>query len=253
MAGKHLILWAVLFILFLACAWWHIRENKQLSREWQKKLEPDHAHWMAHFAWSRTVQLLFAIACSILVIIIYDWQLGDTRTALASAQANEALLNKELQKQAADATQQIATLTQQLTVAQTTAQAPAPIATAIDDDTNRKPTLDDIYNPERSSSDAQSSMDAIKKRYEDILVTYFFLKKCNRVNDAEYNTITSALAQDMASVNAPGRMQYDILTAAKGSYNEIYAKSSCNDKSMATLYSQYLAFIRTLKTNFPAQ
>ena len=64
-------------------------------------------------------------------------------------------------------------------------------------------------------------MDAIKKRYEGLLVNYLFLKKCGLINAQDYHTIISALAQEMASVNAPGRLEHDIQTAANGSYEYI--------------------------------
>ena len=126
--------------------------------------------------------------------------------------------------------------------------------------TNTEPekatTLEQVYNPERAQGekgDDQASMDDIKKRYEDILVIYIFLKHCGRIEPTDYNVITSALAQEMASVNAPGRMQADIVNAAKGSYQEIYAQSPCDGTVINQLTSQYHQYIDVLKTNFPPQ
>lgn len=117
-------------------------------------------------------------------------------------------------------------------------------------------TLEQVYNPEReqgSNGDDQSSMDDIKKRYEDILVIYMFLKQCGRIESSDYNIITSALAQEMASVNAPGRMQYDVVNSAKGSYQEIYSQSPCEGDGINKLTNQYHQYIEVLKTNFPPQ
>lgn len=116
--------------------------------------------------------------------------------------------------------------------------------------------IEQVYNPEREQSsqgDEQSSMDDIKKRYEDILVIYMFLKQCNRIENTDYNIITSALAQEMASVNAPGRMQFDIVNSAKGSYQEIYSQSPCDGAGINKLTRQYHQYIDVLKTNFPPQ
>ncbi len=118
---------------------------------------------------------------------------------------------------------------------------------------NNTPTIEQVYNPERESGDDQSSMDDIKKRYEDILVIYMFLKKCNRIESTDYNVITSALAQEMASVNAPGRMQFDIVNSAKGSYQEIYSQSACDGAGINKLTRQYHQYIDVLKTNFPPE
>ncbi len=119
-----------------------------------------------------------------------------------------------------------------------------------------KPTLEQVYNPERTdgaNGDDQASMDDIKKRYEDILVIYMFLKQCGRIEPSDYNIITAALSQEMASVNAPGRLQADVVNAAKGSYQEIYAQSPCDGSGINKLEKQYHQYIDVLKTNFPPQ
>jgi len=121
---------------------------------------------------------------------------------------------------------------------------------------NTPSTLEQVYNPEREQSaqgNDQASMDDMKKRYEDILVIYMFLKQCGRIQSADYNVITSALSQEMASVNAPGRLQADIVSAAKGSYQEIYSQSPCEGAGINKLLRQYNQYIEVLKTNFPPQ
>ncbi|MBY0407023.1 MAG: hypothetical protein K2Q01_04975, partial [Rickettsiales bacterium] len=117
-------------------------------------------------------------------------------------------------------------------------------------------TIEQVYNPERQQGekgDKQSTMDDIKKRYEDILVIYMFLKQCGHIQSTDYNVITSSLAQEMASVNAPGRMQFDIVNSAKGSYQEIYSQSPCEGESISKLTQQYHQYIDILKTNFPPE
>lgn len=114
-------------------------------------------------------------------------------------------------------------------------------------------TLEDVYNPEKRGSDTTARLDEMKKRYEDVLVLYFFLQKCGRTTPAEYHTITAALAQEMASVNAPGRLQYDILTAAQGSYREMYSKSQCEGPSVNGLYTQYQDYVRTVSQTITGQ
>ncbi|MDE3017263.1 MAG: hypothetical protein KGI29_10175 [Pseudomonadota bacterium] len=109
--------------------------------------------------------------------------------------------------------------------------------------------IDELYNPEAGDKNHQAILDNLKERYENILVTYFFLRRCKQADFGDYHIIISALAQDMASVNAPGRLQYDILTAAQGSYKEVYARSSCKDAG--PLSGQYAEFIRKTAANIP--
>jgi hypothetical protein len=116
---------------------------------------------------------------------------------------------------------------------------------------NNASTVQEIYNPEEMSSDKQSAMDSIKKRYETLLVNYLFLKKCGLINPQDYHAIISALAREMSSVNAPGRLEHDIMTAAKGSYDEMYAKSSCTDQETGQLHAQYNDYINAISQNLP--
>lgn len=111
-------------------------------------------------------------------------------------------------------------------------------------------SVTNVYEPEQVAVGDQAVMDRIKKRYEDVLVTYFFLKKCGRAEITDFHIINSALSQEMASVNAPGRMQNDILTAAKGSYEEMYATSSCQGEGFNSLHTQYVDYISTLSRSF---
>lgn len=108
--------------------------------------------------------------------------------------------------------------------------------------------VEEAFEPQEP--EAMSRMDAMKKRYEEILVTYFVLQKCGRVKPTDYHVIISALAQEMASLNAPGRLQYDILTSAQGSYRELYAGNPCKDNVIVPLEQQYKVFIDAITTQF---
>lgn len=115
--------------------------------------------------------------------------------------------------------------------------------------------IERVYNPERTEAltSEQSVMDDIKKRYEDILVLYLFMTKCGRAQPTDYNVITSALAQEMASVNAPSRLHNDIVESARGSYQEIYSESSCQGEGIDSLQTQYSNYVSTLQSNFSLQ
>ena len=137
-------------------------------------------------------------------------------------------------------------------------RAQAMIAMRCDDPVTMAPThespstLAQIYEPETLSSDRQAKIDELKKRYEEVLVSYFVLRNCGLTSPTDYHVINSALSQEMASVNAPGRLQFDILTAAKGSYNELYAGNTCDAHIADTLLTQYKSYIDAMITRFTA-
>lgn len=122
--------------------------------------------------------------------------------------------------------------------------SPAPMQTAV------QAVLDPA--PEEKG-DSQTQIDGLKKRYEDILVTYFLLRKCDKIEATDYHIIISALSQEMASVNAPGRLQYDILTSAQGSYKELYSGNDCDPATIGPLEESYKAFVQGINSEFMPQ
>ncbi|MDX2073485.1 MAG: hypothetical protein SFX19_03860 [Alphaproteobacteria bacterium] len=111
--------------------------------------------------------------------------------------------------------------------------------------------LQSVLDPApQGQGDTQAAIDTLKKRYEDILVTYFVLRQCAKIQPADYHIIISALAQEMASVNAPGRLQYDILTSAQGSYKELYASGTCDAAIIDPLQTRYQTFIDGIAGEF---
>lgn len=276
---QSLLLWILLIAVFILCLLWHIRENRHLVRECKEKMDEKTALLVKRFAWSRTIQLLVALGSTSIVILIYDWQLNYKTDAAQQAaiargdmlpkdavQAFNASIAEQPQPQSqnpfdaaingTDILRPLPAESPAVAIQEPTAETSNQSQTAqdiVDKAAATTPTLDDIYNPEKKAGDPQSNMDDIKKRYEDIMVIYMFLKKCGRTKDGDYNIITSALAQEMAAVNAPGRMQYDVLTAAQGSYKELYAKSSCSSSGIDSLNAQYTDYIGVLSRSFPPQ
>ncbi len=118
------------------------------------------------------------------------------------------------------------------------------------DNNEAKSELEKIYEPETDSKDFQAKSDVLKKRYEELLVSYYVLKKCGISSASDYHIILSSLSHEMASLNAPGRMQYDIINAAKGAYNELYAKNECDEKITTTLSGEFRGYIAALNTQF---
>jgi len=238
-------IWLPLLVLVVVFGVWHIHENRRLTRHWQKTLDVPLFKELKRFAWSRTTQFLIALLFCVLIIIIYDFRLN-------TAQNEQTEMSKI-----------ISTLEQKNSVLSAKKEEPVqPVIAAIIP--SPKPpvsivenepldTVDSVYNPEETTPDKQSKLDSIKKRYEDILVTYFFLRKCDKINPSDYHVIISALSQEMASVNAPGRMQNDILTAAQGSYKEVYSTSNCNAENIDATYSQYSNYINTLTKEYIPQ
>lgn len=113
---------------------------------------------------------------------------------------------------------------------------------------NPQNPVSEVFDPEVKDAGAKAKIDDLKKRYEEIFVTYFVLKNCNHATTTDFHILTSALAQEMASMNAPGRLQYDILTSAQGSYRELYSANKCDAND--TLEKQFRAFVDGVAEKF---
>jgi|GEM_PF-2398726 len=293
MEDSNLLIGALFSAVFIGAALLHMRENAQLERELQTKADPTTYRWVIRFAWSRTFQLLGALACAIMLIISYDREISTTRSNLDTLSAavkqmsqleqeraqDQKLLLEKLSKIAAasQAPAQVVVVPQPAPAANPLSQVapasaaplglvaqapigsninpqPAPVTNRAQQAANsRNAAINELYNPGKVDEDQQSAMDDIKRRYEDILVIHLFLKRCGKVNTNDYGVISSALVQEMTAIDAPSRLQNDIIASAQGSYSEIYSKSPCDGTGIADLNEQYINYIKILSTNFATQ
>jgi hypothetical protein len=94
------------------------------------------------------------------------------------------------------------------------------------------------------SQAAANPLDTLKERYEALYVNYLLLRRCQLTDTSAYHLLNSGLMQELASVNAPSRLQYDIITAARGTYNEIYSRLPCDQLGdLRTRFQQYVQSI----------
>lgn len=179
------------------------------------------------------MELFGLIACCFLIIILYDGQLQDIREQLNTLQT-KVNADKKIEGQA---------LAQQTPTA-TTPEAPSAQNTPANTTATTKSTITDLFGTD--DADSNSAIDRLKNRYENTLVTYLFLTKCEKTTMEDYNLIMAELQKEMLGLNAPQRLQNDILTAAKGSYDEMYSKNSCEKEAVETTVKQYSKYISNL-------
>ena len=247
MEGLSIQMWGVLLAITLIMGVWQLLENTKLKRTLRAILPYEHAQSLVHFAWIRTLQLLFVLICAALFLISYNTRLTKSQDTIAKLKAIISLKDASLQKQTVEITRlQSSPKPLPNTALETGTPTVPSIAVSASG-----PSVEDIYNPEKSHTDTQSGMDEIKKRYEDIFVIYMFLQKCGKINSEDYGIIINGLTHEMASLNAPPNLQSNIISAAQDAYKEVYAQSPCEGEGMDTLRSQYNNYITLLSTHFP--
>lgn len=233
---------------FLGGCYWYRRESAELLRHWQSTLGAATAQSIAKAFQERIVLLAAAVVVMMSLCIIYEWKLENARQAGETAQLSLSETQGKLtalETTHAAAEESISTMKTE--IAGLRAQAAAAPAPATYYPTEAKSSdIEGLYSPEAASTGQQATLDRLKKRYEELLVNNMFMKKCGKAQPTDIHVIISALSQEMASVNAPGRLQYDILTAARGSFEEIYAQSPCNTEAANASHEQYTQYIQNI-------
>lgn len=105
-----------------------------------------------------------------------------------------------------------------------------------------QPVKDDITGVFEMNQDSES-LNAVKQRFEGLFVNYQYLRRCGELEADDYHILNSALMHELASNNAPARLQYDILTASNGTYEEIYARSECDAASVQSIQQNFRDYI----------
>ena len=217
-----------------------------------------------------------ALLASVITIIALDWRYTETHENLIRTEKRLSSLSKNIARSAAPSinttaapqhttatanattppqpapSQPAATLTPPTT--QPTSVDTAPISTTATQQAEQTQLLYDVYNPESSDirHDSLSHLDAMKKRYENIIVLYMFMKRCQSATQADYITIRNAMNQEASQMQAPATIVTDITNAAQGAYEEIYSRSDCNAEGMAELRNQYTRYIIALEQEISA-
>lgn len=100
--------------------------------------------------------------------------------------------------------------------------------------------------PATDTSSREEKLDEIKFRYEDAFVSYFYLNRCQHANIADLAVINEALAKEVTAIGADSNVQYSIYSAAQGSYESIYADTSCEPAYLTPVLQQFQLFMQKI-------
>ncbi len=106
----------------------------------------------------------------------------------------------------------------------------------------------DIPEFNEIDSKEQVYIDLLKQRYEAWLVTYYYLQKCGKTSAGDFELIRSGLAKELTRVHADDTIKDNILTAASGSYKEMYYDIPCDKVYLAASKSSYDVNMQQLRT-----
>lgn len=232
-----LVLWLVAAILWLGMTHILLRENKQIKNDTPThltlnyliiRLERQQRRMLQLWGW---LSLLFVgLAAIALLTVLYP--------------AEPIRIH-------------IATTTQPITASRPASETKSQEAIPSISQVPTKSALpySDITEFNEKDSKQQAMIDWLKQRYENWLITYYYLQKCNLADKNDFDLIRHSLHKELTDLHTEtASVEDNILLAANGSYNELYASASCDDerlKATKTSYDDYMKPFRSAPVQQP--
>ena len=124
-----------------------------------------------------------------------------------------------------------------------TMETVTPAATILHDDSYSAAETNDL-----SPQEIEAKLDEIKEKYEDIFISYMFLKRCERANASDYTVIINSLSAEIEPLQSKQEYQgimflESVYEAARGSYDAIYSSTECSTDNIAVTLPKYEQFI----------
>lgn len=263
MLASRVIMWVVLAVVTAMAVAWHWHENRLMERSLREAEVDDFSRArLMHFAWERSSRFLLVLLGLLGILMFYEWQArhvaGEQAAAVppslpAPVIAVPAAAPPLAAAAPAEPPQAAAPAAQEPPPSPAAQEAPSAAATAAPPLRTIPGIVGEVYAPDQHSQELPVQLDQLKQRYEAMFVTHFFLLRCKAARAEDFHVINSSLMQELASYNAQSRLQYDILTAARGSYDEIYARTPCTPANVTSLKSDYTKYIQALagQSNMP--
>lgn len=111
-----------------------------------------------------------------------------------------------------------------------------------------KVPFSDITEFNEANSKQQAYTDLLKQRYETWIITFYYLKKCNKVTDQDLSTIMTSLRKELATAKADNNVEANIVSAANGSYQEMYSEIPCDDAHINATKAGYDSTMQRIVT-----
>lgn len=212
--------WGIVLLLIVAVLWWHHRQNSTFRNylQSQSKASPLSTR-LCQLASTRSLELFGALSILFLTLLFYDTRIN---------QRDQYIFF--LQSQLADRAQVITAHE-----AQIAAQKKALKAASINEMTEAQ----------------QDALDMLKPQFENLFINYYYLRACDSASTQDFHLMNSALMYELNRLDAPANLRRNILQAAKGSYEELYALHECNPREMAPMKERVRTYLDTIANTLP--
>ena len=213
--------WGALVLAWLAVAFVHQRQNRKFHDYVQQtNTRTPLSDRLSKLAYNRAYEVLFLFFILLAGMVFYDTRLAADRQSFATNQAEINDLHEKIVSRDADILAQ-------------------------------KRALDEARTLAALPENLEQKLDDIKKKYEELFINYYYLKRCNAASLQDFHLMNSALIYELTESNAPAGLRKNILTAARGTHDEMYATASCAPEAIGPIKKQVQDYINTTVNTLP--
>lgn len=213
--------WGIVITLALVIAFWHQHQNKAFHEYIRNKNQRTPLNdRLSQLAYNRSFEILALFFVLILSIVFYDTRVNSIENQLANARTETVALQEEMAAQQAQM-----------------ALKDKEVQEAI-----RLSGMDETQ---------QVQLDTLKQEFEGLFINYYMLKKCGLSTTQDFHIMNSALMYRLNTLNAPSGIRQNILDAANGSFQELYAEQECNSAELSTMQDSIRAYLHEVVENLP--
>lgn len=213
--------WGAILLVAFVVAYWHQRQHAAFHRYIRRhNLRSSIGNRLQQLAYNRSLEMLLLFIVLLCATVFYDTRLHKSAQDI-----------QELQEQLAHATDENAAYAQQLRMHRSALE-----------EAQRMAGLDETQ---------QDALDALKQRYEDLFINYYVLKRCNASQPQDFHIMNSALVYELNRLNAAAGVRQNILNAARGSYEELYAELACDTPEIGVMRQNMQQYLQSVIATIP--
>lgn len=219
------IRWGAIAVIWLLAAIWHQHQNKAFHEYIRNtKARTKLNDRLSHLAYNRAFEVMGVFFILILTLIYYDTRVFKAESELAALRETSAATATELE-------------------------------TAVNENATLRGYLDVAADRITSGLDEtkEEALDDLKSRYENLFVSYYYLKRCNALSKTDFHLLNSSLIQELTDMNARAGVRKRILEAAQGTHDELYAEAPCSPEVIDPKKKEIEDYLRQVISTLPDQ
>lgn len=216
-----LLRWGCIVFLALLLLFWHSRQNRAFTAYLDNsKKHSAISRQLSLLARNRSMEVLLLFMTLLLAFIFYDTRVDRLQEQIVTEQAHAVMKDILAAQDAAEKED----LRLQLQAAKQ--------FTGLDES-------------------KQQELDIIKQEFEGLFINYYLLKQCSRTVPEDFHIMHSALLYRLALIGAPASSRQNILDAASGSFQELYATQECDSEAVGAAEKSTRDYLDTVVQNLP--